>query len=564
MNASFPTGRRALPWSLLSLAGLLLAGCSSAPAEQPAPPPTPGCTSDSQCTPYHACSAGTCVALLDPPANLQATPGTGVVDLSWDARPGATSYVVSAATREAPPEWTKLGEGAGTGAHIFNVPDDTTVYFVVQAANSLGVGAPSAPVSATTALQTLNAIGLGTSIVLRWTAIETDPHFDVFRSAAASGPFERVAASVRSPWADQGLGDAQTRWYRIRPSAGGADSNTVSAITRPAAPTAVAATSDSSGDLLVTWQPSAGARSYLIRGTTLLPSSFGFALNGTAASLRLSSIGAPIRYQLSVVALDDAGESEPSAPVSGLTAPAVNAIFSGPGRVHLTLATGSESTIAISRGPSQQGPWTPFATAFPTGSFVDTLDSDAPPWTTVWYRAQSIDPDGPGDSSFASIETIGLPDINNAAPINGSGCEASADFDGVGFAEQGFTPGVTGTLMGVQASVSFSVLNASVEAHVLDGNGTDLGHATLPPFGGSCPQPLTESIRIMYADLSQSGIHVTAGTPLRLQLRFAGPSGAFAQAGITADAYPGELTALRAPPGPHDLILRTFIKPDAP
>jgi hypothetical protein len=510
------------------------------------------------------CSAGACVALLDPPAHLQATPGTRVVDLSWDPRPGATSYVVSAATTEVPPEWTKLGEGQGTGAHIFNIPDDTTVYFVVQAANSLGAGPPSAPVAATTALQSLTALGLGTSIVLRWTAIETDPHFDVFRSETASGPFDRVAASVRSPWADQGLGDAQTRWYRIRPGAGGADSNTVSALTRPVAPTAVAATSDSSGDLLVTWQPSAGARSYLIRGTTLLPSSFGFAVDGPAASLRLLFNGAPVRYQLSVFALNDAGESDPSAPVSGLTAPAVNTIFAGPGRVHLTVVTGSEGSIAISRGPSPQGPWTPFATAFATGSLVDTIDTGAPSWTTVWYRAQSIDPDGAGESSFASIETIGLPDIDNAAPINGSGCEGSADFDGVGFAEQGFTPRVTGTLMGVQASVSFPALNASVDAHVLDGNGTHLGHATLPAFGGGCPQPLTESIRIMYADLSQSRIHVTAGAPLRLQLRFVGPSAAFANAGITADAYPGEFTALRAPPGPHDLILRTFIKPDAP
>src|SRR3954468_10520154 len=218
MNASLPPRRRALPRPCLSLAGLLLAACSSAPAEQSAQPPpapiAPGCTSDSQCTPYHVCSAGACVALLDPPAHLQATPGTGVVDLSWDPRPGATSYVVSAATTEAPPKWTKLGEGQGTGAHIFNIPDDTTVY---------------------------------------------------------------------------------------------------------------------------------------------------------------------------------------------------------------------------------------------------------------------------------------------------------------------------------------------LDAHVLDGNGTDLGHATLPAFGGSCPQPLTESIRIMYADLSQSRIHVTAGTPLRLQLRFVGPSAAFANAGITADAYPGEFTALRAP-----------------
>jgi hypothetical protein len=82
------------------------------------------------------------------------------------------------------------------------------------------------------------------------------------------------------------------------------------------------------------------------------------------------------------------------------------------------------------------------------------------------------------------------------------------------------------------------------------------------PSVGSCPQPLSENVPYMYADLSASGIHVEAGRPIRLQLRLVGPSQAYAWAGITPDAYPGDLVTPDPASIGNDLILRTFVRPD--
>jgi hypothetical protein len=552
-----------LAFRAFAFAFALSAACSGTPQPQaPQQPPikaAPECTSQTQCLPYQACAAGSCVALLQPPANLQAAPGTGVVDLSWDTRQGASSYILSAALQEAPSRWVKLGETAGTRAHIFDVPSDTTVYFVVQAATSLGAGPPSAPVWATTALATVQVAGLGTALIVTWRTIQPDPHFDVWRAASAAGPFEKVAARAQTPWAEQGVGDAQTRWYRVRPSVGGADSNVASGTTRPTTPVGLAGTSDVSGTLRFTWLPALAAQSYVVRGTTR-SSTFSTSVNDTKASVALTA-GGPMRYQAWVSALNDAGESAPSAIIGGLTAPAIVNLAPGVGRVFVTLGSGGEGSIELSRATCANGPWTPFTTV--PSSVRDVVDPGPASWTTVWYRAQGIDPVGPGDVSIASLQTYGPPDISNPAFFSGSGCERWATFDTIGFAEQGFTPGVSGTLMGLQASVSGQWSTSTIEAHLLDANGIDLGHATVPSVGG-CPQPLSEFLPTQYADFSQTGIRLTAGTPVRLQLRVVGPPGAVAFAGVSSYAYPGTFTAPGFWESGQSLILRTFVKPDPP
>jgi hypothetical protein len=518
---------------------------------------------NTNCPPQHVCSAGGCVAVLPSPAEVSAVPGARRIDLSWAAVPGASSYAVSAALQEQPPQWVTQAEVPGTYVALGDLQPDTTFYFVVQAVNGLGPGVPSAPVRATTATESLQVRGAGTSLVLTWGTVAPDPRFDVSRATSPSGPFELVAPAALSPWADQDVGEGQTRWYRVRPASGGADSKVASGTTRPPAPAGLSGTSDSSGNLILSWHPAAAARTYFINGTTREGSTFSRVSDGTSAIVQMYG-GGPARYTVTVSASNDAGQSGPSPAITGLTAPAFVSVWPGPGRTHINLGYGGGGEITVGRATSPDGPWTPFATAEASVYTFEIVDPAPPSWAPVWYRAQAADAIGPGDISHALLETTyGAPDLNNAALFSGSGCERWASFDTVHVAEQGFTPGATGTLMGLQASVSLEWAGASVEAHVLDLAGNDLGKAVVPSIG-SCPQPLSENVPYMYADLSASGIHVDAGRPLRLQLRVLGPSQAYAWAGITPDAYPGDLVTPDPASLGNDLILRTFVRPDPP
>ena len=84
------------------------------------------------------------------PLNLVATAGDTVVDLSWSASAGATSYTIRSSTTSGGP-YTDLSAGVVTGTtyQATGLANGTLYYFVVAAVGAGGTGANSSQASAT-------------------------------------------------------------------------------------------------------------------------------------------------------------------------------------------------------------------------------------------------------------------------------------------------------------------------------------------------------------------------------------------------------------------------------
>jgi endo-1,4-beta-xylanase len=82
------------------------------------------------------------------PTGLQATAGSGQVQLTWSASAGATSYRVKRATASAGP-YTTVGTSSTTTFTNTGLTNGTTLFFVVSAVNGSGESANSTQVSAT-------------------------------------------------------------------------------------------------------------------------------------------------------------------------------------------------------------------------------------------------------------------------------------------------------------------------------------------------------------------------------------------------------------------------------
>lgn len=95
-------------------------------------------------------STGTSAQAPVTPTGLAATPGSAQVSLTWSASANATSYAVKRATASAGP-FGQVGTSASTSYMDSTVASGSTYYYVVDAVNSQGSSADSAPVSATLA-----------------------------------------------------------------------------------------------------------------------------------------------------------------------------------------------------------------------------------------------------------------------------------------------------------------------------------------------------------------------------------------------------------------------------
>lgn len=84
-----------------------------------------------------------------PPTNLAARVERGIVTLTWDASPGATSYNVYRGTSAGGPYPTPVASGV-TGTSATDAPDvsGTTCYYIVTGRNLYGEGLPSNEASA--------------------------------------------------------------------------------------------------------------------------------------------------------------------------------------------------------------------------------------------------------------------------------------------------------------------------------------------------------------------------------------------------------------------------------
>jgi hypothetical protein len=105
-------------------------------------------TLPSQSITLYVIPGGNVVTVPPAPTGLTAMVGSAVVNLSWTAAAGATSYTVQRAAVSGGP-YATLGTTAGTTYSDSGLTNGTTYYYVVAGTNTAGTGANSGEVGAT-------------------------------------------------------------------------------------------------------------------------------------------------------------------------------------------------------------------------------------------------------------------------------------------------------------------------------------------------------------------------------------------------------------------------------
>ena len=183
----------------------------------------------------------------NPPAGLNAAPGTNLVSLSWTAATGSpTGYNVKRATVSGGP-FTNIGT---TTAPIVNYNDSVlggqTFYYVVTAVNGSGESTNSLQVSAAPTLGApaaptgLAATADNAQVTLIWTASAFATSYNVKRSSVFGGPYTLVGTTTAPTvtYTDSsGLNNGTTYYYVVSATGTGGTSADISPVSAtPVAP----------------------------------------------------------------------------------------------------------------------------------------------------------------------------------------------------------------------------------------------------------------------------------------------------------------------------------------
>ncbi len=180
------------------------------------------------------------------PAGLSATAGNAVVNLSWSASSGASSYQVKRSTSSGVE--TQISAPTSTGYTDTAVTNGTKYFYVVAAVNAGGDSAHSSEVSATpTAPQTppstptgLQATAGNAQVSLSWNASAGAASYDVKRATTNGGPYSTAVASpTTTSYTDTSVTNGTIYYYVVSAlNSVGPSANSVQASATPAAPVA--------------------------------------------------------------------------------------------------------------------------------------------------------------------------------------------------------------------------------------------------------------------------------------------------------------------------------------
>jgi fibronectin type 3 domain-containing protein len=180
-----------------------------------------------------------------------------------------------------------------------------------------GGGGGSAPVAPTG----LTATPGDTQVSLAWSASSGATSYHVKRSTASGGPYTQVANPTAASYTDTGLTDATKYYYVVSAvnSAGeSANSSEVTAtplLAVPAVPTGLAAIA-SNAQVSLTWTATAGATTYNVKRSTTSGSGYAKIAAPTAPNFTDTGLTNGTSYYYVVSAVNAAGESANSPPVS--------------------------------------------------------------------------------------------------------------------------------------------------------------------------------------------------------------------------------------------------------
>lgn len=156
-----------------------------------------------------------------PPSGLAAAPGDAQVGLSWNAAPGAHSYLVKRASVPGGPYSTRANPAT---THFLDAPagNGTTWYYVVSTVDVYGEGPDSAEVSATpvelvapAAPDGLAATAGDAVVELSWDAPALATSYQVKRATNPGGPYSLIASPAATSYLDSNVLNGLRYYYVV-------------------------------------------------------------------------------------------------------------------------------------------------------------------------------------------------------------------------------------------------------------------------------------------------------------------------------------------------------------
>ncbi|MBY0505410.1 MAG: DUF1800 family protein [Bryobacteraceae bacterium] len=378
------------------------------------------------------------------PADLTATPGNALVNLSWKAATGATSYSIFRGTATNAQAATAIATNI-TGLTFQNtgLTNGTAYFYKVRAVNPIGSSNPSNEATATPTVvivpappgapTNLTATPGNARVSLAWQAVTGATSYNVYRSTTTNGQSNTPIASnvAGTTFNDVELVNGTLYFYKVRAVNGagaGQPSNEASA--RPVAPppppptaptvppTNLTATAGA-GQISLSWAAATGATSYSIfRGTaTNAQATTPIATNITVLTFNNTGLTNGTAYFYKVVGVNAGGSGPASAEVSAtpLGAPAAPVLVSAVGAdasVTLTWsAAPTAATYRVYRGTAAgQQAAVAVGTNLTTLTFQNTGLTNGTPY---FFRVTAVNA---GGESPRSNELSATPNSNAPTP----------------------------------------------------------------------------------------------------------------------------------------------------
>jgi len=371
------------------------------------------------------------------PANLNATPRDGQVDLTWSTVDGATEYQIFQGT--APNVNTKGNPAIRVATPNYSVSgltNGTTYYFVVVATNLAGPGLASREVSAKplppipTAPENISAAVGDGQIILSWSVATAATQYRVFRSTSpiVSTTGTPIGTSNGSTFTSVGLTNGAVYYFKVvatNVAGNSPESAEISATPlplKPAVPTIFTANA-ANAQVALSWSAVAGASDYRVfRGTAPGVSTTGSPLatvtNPSHADLTVIN---GTTYYYKVMATNLAGNGPATGEISAKPlplapdSPANLAAVAGNTQITLTwTAVIGATEYRVFRGTAPGV--SAVGTAFTTTTNVNYADKSLTNGTVYYYKVVAANLAGPGAASV-EVNAKPLPPLP-AAPTN--------------------------------------------------------------------------------------------------------------------------------------------------
>ena len=168
--------------------------------------------------------AGTLPAV---PSGVTAAAGNSQVTLRWNPASLANSYRVMRSTTSGGP-YAQIAAPTWHGFTDVSVDNGTTYYYTIQAADSSGLSARSAQVSARpsglAAPVDVVAKAGNSQVSLTWSAVSSATSYRVDRATSSGGPYTQIASPTYHGYTDTGADNGVTYYYVILAANSGGES----------------------------------------------------------------------------------------------------------------------------------------------------------------------------------------------------------------------------------------------------------------------------------------------------------------------------------------------------